>query len=162
MYVSRIHKSQKLSLCKLLYSFFNYNSAETFSAPNSAMANAKTDVLARWLAAAAPRSVHFVLSIQWFINVVPTKFIRNATKLGGRRGFASNAATRSFGIQFINRRNLDKFTLQAARCDKCMETLKESDLLCAGNCQRGRHADCHKENPGSKAFKMCTYCEVSY
>ena len=159
MYVSWIHKSQKLSLCKLLYSFFNYNSAETFSAPNSAMANAKTDVLARWLAAAAPRSVHFVLSIQWSIKFVPTKLIRNATKLGGCRGFASNAATRSFGIQFINRRNLDKFTLQAARCDKCMETLKESDLLCARKCQRGRHADCHT---GSKAFKTCKYCEVPY
>jgi hypothetical protein len=97
----------------------------------------------------------------WSTEVVPTKLTRNATKLGGMRGSASNAATRSYGIQLIYRRNLDKFTLQCARCDKCRNTLKQSDFLCAGNCQRGRHADCHKENPGSKAFKMCTYCEVS-
>ena len=98
----------------------------------------------------------------WSIKVVPTKLTRNATKLGGRRGSASTATTRSYGIQLINRRNLDKFTLQSARCDKCKDMLKEADHLCAGNCRRGRHADCHKKNIGSKAFKMCTHCEVSY
>ena len=98
----------------------------------------------------------------WSIKVVPTKLTRNATKLGGRRGSASDAATRSYGIQLINRRNLDKFTLQCARCDQCQNTLKQSDVLCAGNCQRGRHADCHKVKFGSTPFTMCKHCKVSY